>query len=49
MTKSLFVQTILAKIFGINWRNPVKLNMTYKFQLVNATLNMRATQNKKQI
>ena len=49
MAKSLFAQTILDKIFLIEWRNPVKLRMTYRFQLVNATLNARATQNKGQI
>ena len=31
-TKTLFAQTILGKIFGTKWRNPVKLDRKRKFQ-----------------
>ena len=48
MTKSLFAQTIPDKIIETKQRNALNLNMTFKFQLVNATLNMRAYQNKEQ-
>ena len=46
--QKFIAQTIPDKIFEIKQRNAVNLNMTFKFQLVNATLNMRAYQNKGQ-
>ena len=49
MATSLFTQKILKKIFGTKYKHPVKLNMNCSFELVNATLNVRATQNNGQI